>query len=975
MSFFVGVQTPVFGETLKTQVAAQQHTATASKVTAVNTSFDIYPLAAAHAAEDDEYLKWREISTLGFICTDHHYTLTMTEDPDTMLEILLIVSAFDVDYDDPQNCPGGPEIDHVYFNDHFLGTLEGADKSFSTNSLPITPTLVISGINNITIDVDATNTFCWCLKVDYVELKAKQGDFEVIAKTPTENELNRAFDKDRLDLTVQFSDAYEPSSLTSSAFTLAYLDETQTWQPVTGTFTQLAPDTFRFEPAQDLKDGIRYHATVHGGDTGIKSVLGQSMDVDEGWDFWTVPDLSLHSDFDYGQGSTCVPASATCDGLEVAVFQTAKNATLVPLKKTLVRLYGRWQQHDDVWVDDQVTALDVDVTMTVNNTTFTQREIIKRPDHYIAIEIDAAENTINFEYTPTDPTPESLVHDVTLIPHQQQNAVPITYQQTYTLASLGISPTLEFKYYFAQGGDWASGVPMSVQDAGNSLLAETSQLLNDLWPVVKTTARESRPLPIDYADFPSVPGKVICAGASLTSEQECIITVVRGEDPEKKEPFIIVTVPPNALAGQSIVWDENILLHAAGSSANAATIVHHIMHVYGFDDENHSAEIEGYQVEENKNQSMTENLISPIPIMHIDVHTNPQPTNSVWMLNAHYGELVDRFTPLVLASSVNTAIHPTMSATDDYLNVSGLLFSRLVFTQSATITDTAELISVYRDTTPETPPSVSGMCVVELLDNADNVLSDSHVTPLMNEDVPFFSTSVNWHDTAQTLRIRCGEDALLMRARSASTPTLDFDTLSNGQQLSGSETISWVGSDDDGDALSYRLRYSRDQGTSWATLMPFSSNTSLTVDTASLASGSDILVQLMATDGFNTSVVTRTVDIVNNLAIIAVLPVDGSADIETTSRIQVVFRSPLDTTTLNSNTFQLLKNGTEAITGTLEYDGFSNSVFFTSAEPFDFGTTYTIQLAAALADTNGHTLGTTWTSSFTTVPDTTPPQV
>ncbi len=42
-----------------------------------------------------------------------------------MTEISYSMSNFDVDYNDPQDCSGGPEVDLMYFNGHSLGFLTG----------------------------------------------------------------------------------------------------------------------------------------------------------------------------------------------------------------------------------------------------------------------------------------------------------------------------------------------------------------------------------------------------------------------------------------------------------------------------------------------------------------------------------------------------------------------------------------------------------------------------------------------------------------------------------------------------------------------------------------------------------------------------------------------------------------------------------------------------------------------------------
>ncbi len=65
--------------------------------------------------------------------------------------------------------------------------------------------------------------------------------------------------------------------------------------------------------------------------------------------------------------------------------------------------------------------------------------------------------------------------------------------------------------------------------------------------------------------------------------------------------------------------------------------------------------------------------------------------------------------------------------------------------------------------------------------------------------------------------------------------------------------FEWTGSDPDGDPLTYHVRYSHDDGTSWQTLAVRFAGTSIDVPRASLTGGTGAIFQVQASDGLNVS--------------------------------------------------------------------------------------------------------------------------
>ena len=309
---------------------------------------------------DDGYTTWRKDVNSGCSFSDHSYSLDVPEEPDNLSDIHYTMSNYDVDYVS-SDCSAGPEVDMFYFNNAFIGILTGANNSWSINSWTLSNANMLKDANSVFIDTDATNTGCWCVGVGYIEVRARTG-FAVVEETPQPDDKNRAFKANALDLTVTFNNEYDPATVTNTTFKLEYRNAAGAWQSVNGGFSQISPKQFRFTPSADLKDGIRYRATVKSGANGVKSKSGGELKSDEQWNFWTIPDLSLNDAFDYGAGTTCKPSTSPCDGAEINVFQVARNVKMVPGGKPAVtRVSLRWKDHTDVFKDDVLKEMDVTV--------------------------------------------------------------------------------------------------------------------------------------------------------------------------------------------------------------------------------------------------------------------------------------------------------------------------------------------------------------------------------------------------------------------------------------------------------------------------------------------------------------------------------------------------------------------------------------------------------------------------------------
>lgn len=94
--------------------------------------------------------------------------------------------------------------------------------------------------------------------------------------------------------------------------------------------------------------------------------------------------------------------------------------------------------------------------------------------------------------------------------------------------------------------------------------------------------------------------------------------------------------------------------------------------------------------------------------------------------------------------------------------------------------------------------------------------------------------------------------ALATRARSANPPEVTLVTPNGGEQVvAGDVTVEWQATDADGDALSYALQYSADDGASWKTIAVGLTSTTIAIPWATLAGTSAARMRVEASDGFD----------------------------------------------------------------------------------------------------------------------------
>lgn len=116
-----------------------------------------------------------------------------------------------------------------------------------------------------------------------------------------------------------------------------------------------------------------------------------------------------------------------------------------------------------------------------------------------------------------------------------------------------------------------------------------------------------------------------------------------------------------------------------------------------------------------------------------------------------------------------------------------------------------------------------------------------------------FHYNLPWPDGTTLVQLKQGQTVLAQRAASAHPPTVHVDWPNGGEALNGPFTVRWTGNDLDGDSLTYSVLYTPDGGGSWVPLGLPTTGTTLSSDTAYLASGEQGRIKVRVTDGFATA--------------------------------------------------------------------------------------------------------------------------
>ena len=185
----------------------------------------------------------------------------------------------------------------------------------------------------------------------------------------------------------------------------------------------------------------------------------------------------------------------------------------------------------------------------------------------------------------------------------------------------------------------------------------------------------------------------------------------------------------------------------------------------------------------------------------------------------------------------------------EWIAVSGILYTN----QTAVLSPCLRLTSP--DLSAQLPP---GDFTVEFQNDAGLKLTARSFLALFAyaRDIPRpearipFSLTLPYYPGTARIVLKRGSVELASRLVSAQEPTVRVVSPNGGEKLNGKTTISWIGSDPDGDPLTYSVFYSAD-GSNWVPLAVEVTGTSYEWDTRLSAGSNQGRIQVSANDTVN----------------------------------------------------------------------------------------------------------------------------
>lgn len=241
-----------------------------------------------------------------------------------------------------------------------------------------------------------------------------------------------------------------------------------------------------------------------------------------------------------------------------------------------------------------------------------------------------------------------------------------------------------------------------------------------------------------------------------------------------------------------------------------------------------------------------------VPPNKFDVITyNSPPASNIWISPFSYLQLYNgKLDPQKTVSGMSG----TSGTVARYLVISGTI-------QADGSSGTLDPGYVVTSSIPTVTPSAEGNYCIRL-GSSGAILSDycflleftNHKTetPLTQQT---FSVKIPFSEGANEAHLLVAGTATYLDSVSASAhaPEVLVSGVTAGQTLSGSQPITWTGSDPDGESLSYVVTYSPDQGQHWYPLAVDVTESEFVLDTAALTPGTEEYLRVIASDGFQTS--------------------------------------------------------------------------------------------------------------------------
>ncbi len=859
-----------------------------------------------------------------------NFDIPINQDTKGLQNVKLTLSVWDVD-------ESSGEVDKVYVNGNYVGTLHGANDSWSVNSYTVNAawlkggTATSPGHNIITVDLTVTG---WCVTVDWGAISADANVFSVASYTPKSGQAQ--VDITAPNITVTFSAEPDMNTINTTTFQVAYFDQSAALVMVNGTYA-VSGNTVTFTPSGSLLDGIKYAVKLSTGTSGIKSKAGAQLDKQVQWNFSTTPNIVID---------------------KVVPVQTSEGSDMIALKRGMIRVYATWDLKPQIHSKAQADRITATVSVESNGTAVgTQTVTIKRRDLITGAEMRTGRQSINFFSWFPPVGGNALKATVSITQH---NSTIAKTEKTGSYATQSKFVDLRFQYYALQVGAWAT-TPSSVPWATINLNVQQARISMEQQFPIQSAASSSGglfnpglPQPTRYVYLSEL------NYIAMRLNEQWQRTLQAGGT-----QFIVAYVPAGYL-GAGVVggegFSQNFVNYGGNNvnvlteSSNSAILPHEMGHAWTLGHTGSSPSIEGYEIDLTGTRGRQRSISAGDFVTSL-MDPTPNPTDASFIQNSDY----------------NTLLSTAHKSTVQVLSPAALTPVFLI----AGVFDPSDVVTLdpirRQDFTNLNAPTI-GAYTIEQLNSSSTVIATNNFDPslpIVGTDsrlYRMFSVAVPYNAAAQRIRIKKGTTQLQEIVRSTNAPVVTITAPTASANWSGQHTVTWTGTDADGNALTYDVSYSADNGTTWQVLALETSATSLSMSTDLIPQGSNCKLNVSASDGFNTTIATVSFTVANGLKVMSATPAASTSGVPLTSSLQAQFGSSLRSSSITSSNFTLTA-GSAAVSGTVSYNAVSKVFSFVPAAELNYGTLYTARLRAGIQDSSNNSLASDYVWTFTTETD------
>lgn len=339
------------------------------------------------------------------------------------------------------------------------------------------------------------------------------------------------------------------------------------------------------------------------------------------------------------------------------------------------------------------------------------------------------------------------------------------------------------------------------------------------------------------------------------------------------------------------------------------------------------------------------------------------PVEGTFIADASYKYLLRRIPRLAQNDWLHSRLRlaasdPVAVPLDDYWAVSG--FARP--DGSAALID-----SVVPTGRQQAPPASDGDFEAVLEDADGQTLAtrdfelDSSPAATGARTIDSFRVLLPRRAQAKTIVIRNDGKVIQRYTRSDHPPSLS--ELAAKADADGGITVSWKGTDPDGDKLAYDVYYTTNGRDFHPRAIGLRAD-HFTLSPEDRFPGADSRIRVVASDGFDQASDSVALPGQGTFSVLSTLPAD-TGDTPRNTRIEASFNADLAQDAITDDTFILEDTGGKRVEATLEYRRADYTAILLPKQPLITGMRYTATLSADIADRYDNTLGEPVTWQFT----------